>query len=53
MAAAQTAALENGASVCCGHSLAEAVHAHATANFRLISTFRHCSFLTLKILLLY
>jgi hypothetical protein len=51
LAAAQATAFENSAPISRGHALAETMHAHAAADFRLIRTFRHSSFLTLKILL--
>jgi hypothetical protein len=47
-ATAQSAALQDGAPVGCRHALAESVHAHTAADFRLVRTFRHSSFLTLK-----
>jgi hypothetical protein len=49
LAAAQTAALENRAPISRGHALAEPMHAHTAADLRLIRTFYHFSFLTLKI----
>jgi hypothetical protein len=52
IATAQAAALENCAPVSCRHALAESVDAHTAADFRLIRTFYHSSFLTLKMLLL-
>jgi hypothetical protein len=52
LAATQAATLENCAPISRGHALPETMHAHATADFWLIRTFRHSSFLTLKILLL-
>jgi hypothetical protein len=52
LATAQAAALEDCAPIGCRHAVAESMHAHAAADFRLVRTFRHSSFLTLKILLL-
>jgi hypothetical protein len=49
-ATAQAAALQDCAPIGCRHAAAESVHAHTTADFRLVRTFRHSSFLTLKIL---
>jgi hypothetical protein len=49
MAAAQTTALQNSASISSRHALAKTMHAHAAADLRLIGTFHHFSFLTLKI----
>jgi hypothetical protein len=51
LAAAQAAALKNSAPISRRHALAETMYAHAAADFWLIRTFRHSSFLTLKILL--
>ena len=48
--AAQTAALKNSAPIGRCHSLAEAVHTHTATDLRLIRTFYHFSFLTLKII---
>jgi hypothetical protein len=47
---AQTTALEHGASIGGCHALAEAMHAHTAADLRLVRTFYHFSFLTLKII---
>jgi hypothetical protein len=51
LATAQAAALQDGATIGCRHALAESMHAHSAADFRLVRTFWHSSFLTLKILL--
>jgi hypothetical protein len=51
LATAQAAALQDGAPIGCCHAAAESVHAHTAADFRLVRTFRHSSFLALKILL--
>ena len=51
LATAQAATLKDGAPVSRRHALAETMYAHAAADFWLIRTFRHSSFLTLKILL--
>jgi hypothetical protein len=51
-ATAQATALENRAPISRGHSLAESMNSHTAADFRLIRTFHHSSFLTLKMLLL-
>jgi len=51
-ATAQAAALQDCAPIGRRHAAAEAMHAHTAADFRLIRTFRHSSFLTLKIVLL-
>jgi hypothetical protein len=48
MATAQTTALEHLASISGGHALAETMHAQTAANFRLIRTFCHSSFLISK-----
>jgi hypothetical protein len=48
MAAAQAAAFEHSAPIGRGHALAEAMHTHAAADFRLIRTFGHSSFLISK-----
>jgi hypothetical protein len=50
MTTAQTTALENSAPICSRHALAKPVDAHAAADLRLIRTFGHSSFLTLKII---
>jgi hypothetical protein len=50
-ATAQAAAFQNRAPIGCRHALAESMHAHTAADFRLVRTFWHSSFLTLKILL--
>jgi hypothetical protein len=50
LATAQAAALQDGTPIGCRHALAESVHAHTAADFRLVRTFRHSSFLTLEIL---
>jgi hypothetical protein len=50
VAATQTAALEHGAPISSRHALAESMHAHAAADLRLVRTFRHSSFLALKII---
>jgi hypothetical protein len=50
LATAQAAALEDCAPIGRCHAVAESMHAHAAADFRLVRTFRHSSFLTLKIL---
>jgi hypothetical protein len=52
LATAQAAALENRAPVSRCHAVAETMNSHTAADFGLIRTFRHSSFLTLKILLL-
>jgi hypothetical protein len=52
LATAQAAALQDCATIGCRHAFAESMHAHTAADFRLVRTFRHSSFLTLKILLL-
>jgi hypothetical protein len=41
MTPAQTAAFENSASISRSHALAETMHAHTAADFRLIRTFCH------------
>jgi hypothetical protein len=51
LSTAESAAFQDRAPIGCRHALAESVHAHAAADFRLVRTFRHSSFLTLKILL--
>jgi hypothetical protein len=50
LATTQAAALQDCAPISCRHALAESMHAHAAADFRLVRTFWHSSFLTLKIL---
>ena len=50
MTATQTTALENSASIGRRHALAEAVYTHTASDLRLIRTFYHFSFLTLKII---
>jgi hypothetical protein len=50
MAAAQTTAFENGAAVRSRHALAKSMNAHTAADLRLVRTFGHSSFLTLKII---
>jgi hypothetical protein len=50
MAAAQATTLEHGASVSRGHALAETMHAHTTADLRLIRSLWHTSFLVSKII---
>jgi hypothetical protein len=52
LATAQAAALENRAPISRRHAIAESMDAHTAADFRLIRTFYHSSFLTLKMLLL-
>jgi hypothetical protein len=52
LATAQAAALKNRATIRRCHAAAESVYTDTAADFRLIRTFRHSSFLTLKILLL-
>jgi hypothetical protein len=52
LATAQAAAFQNCAPISCRHAAAESMYAHTAADFGLIRTFRHSSFLTLKILLL-
>src|SRR5687768_9497815 len=53
MAASQTTALQNCAPISSCHALAETMDAHTAADLRLIRTFRHSSFLTLKIIASY
>jgi hypothetical protein len=48
LATAQAAALENRAPVSRRHAAAKPMNSHTAADFRLIRTFRHSSFLTLK-----
>ena len=50
IATTQAAAFEYSAPISRGHALAESMHAQAAADLRLIRTFYHSSFLTLKIL---
>jgi hypothetical protein len=50
IAPAQAAALEHGASVSRRHATAETMYAHAAADFRLIRTFGHSTFLISKII---
>ena len=50
LAAAQAPALEHLAPIGRGHALAETMHAHTAADLRLVRTFHHFSFLTLKII---
>jgi hypothetical protein len=50
VAAAQTTALKNSAPIGGSHALTKAVHTHTAADLRLIRTFYHFSFLTLKII---
>jgi hypothetical protein len=50
MAAPQTTAFQDGAPIGGRHALTETMHAHTATDFRLIRTFRHSSFLTLKII---
>jgi hypothetical protein len=45
---AQAAAFEYGAPIGSGHAFAEPVHAHASANFRLVCSFWHSIFLVSK-----
>jgi hypothetical protein len=48
LATAQASALEHRAPISRRHTTAEAMDTHTAADFRLIRTFRHSSFLTLK-----
>jgi hypothetical protein len=50
MAAAQATTLKHSAPVRSRHALAKPMHAHAAADLRLVRTFYHFSFLTLKII---
>jgi hypothetical protein len=50
MSTAQAAAFEHGTPIRSGHALAETMHTHTAADFRLIRTFRHSSFLVSKII---
>ncbi len=50
VAAAQTTALKDSAPISGSHTLAKAVYTHTAADLRLIRTFYHFSFLTLKII---
>jgi hypothetical protein len=48
MAAAQTSALQDSPPISSRHAFAKSMNAHTAANFRLIRTFGHSSFLALK-----
>jgi hypothetical protein len=49
MAAAQASAFQNSAPISRRHAFAKTMHAHTAADLRLVRTFHHFSFLTLKI----
>ena len=51
-APSQASPLKHLATICTCHALAKTMHAHAAADLRLVRTFNHFSFLTLKIIAL-